>query len=230
MIGLYAVREGRSMSLATRTIALAEGRQLEELAQMLEKESATVLRCPLVSILDPLDDGPMLGWLGDLVANRFDLVILFTGEGLRRFVACADRHGLRDQVLTALGRTRLLTRGPKPVRALRDVGLAPALIAPAPTTEGVIAALKTEPLQGKTVGVQLYSASNPPLTQFLVGAGHIVRTVQPYVYAPAADRGPGGGGSLNRWTRARWTPSFSPGSPQVVGSSRSPGNAAPMIS
>jgi uroporphyrinogen-III synthase len=175
------------MSLAKRTIALAEGRQLEELAQMLEKEGAAVLRCPLVSILDPVDDGPTLGWLGDLVANRFDLVILFTGEGLRRLVACAGRHGLKDQVLAALGRTRLLTRGPKPVRALRDVGLAPALVAPAPTTEGVIAALKTETLQGKTVGVQLYSDSNPPLTQFLAGAGAMPRTVQPYVYAPAAD-------------------------------------------
>ena len=38
--------------LQGRTIALAEGRQLEELAQMLDKEGATTLRCPMVSILD----------------------------------------------------------------------------------------------------------------------------------------------------------------------------------
>ena len=36
--------------LAGRTVALAEGRQLEELAQLLEKEGATTLRCPMVSI------------------------------------------------------------------------------------------------------------------------------------------------------------------------------------
>ena len=35
-----------SKPLEGRTIALAEGRQLEELAQMLEKEGATALRCP----------------------------------------------------------------------------------------------------------------------------------------------------------------------------------------
>ena len=46
--------------LHDRTIALAEGRQLEELAQMLEKEGATVLRCPMLSILDAPDPGPVL--------------------------------------------------------------------------------------------------------------------------------------------------------------------------
>jgi uroporphyrinogen-III synthase len=175
------------MSLAQRTIALAEGRQLEELAQMLEKEGATVLRCPLVSILDPSDDGPALAWLDDLITRRFDLVILLTGEGLRRLLACAERHGLRDQVIAALAQTRTVTRGPKPVRALKEVGLAPTIIAQTPTTEGVIAALKSEALQGLTVGVQLYSDSNVPLTQFLTGAGATVRSVKPYVYAAAAD-------------------------------------------
>src|SRR5207249_7915836 len=44
-----------------------------------------------------------------------------------------------------------------------------------------------EPLQGKTVGVQLYSEDNPPLLQFLASAGATARTVLPYIYAPAAD-------------------------------------------
>ncbi len=175
------------MSLSGCTIALAEGRQVEELAQMLEKEGASTLRCPMVSILDPPDDGPALQWLKQLIAGQFDLVILLTGEGLRRLLACAQRHGLRDQVITALGKTRVVTRGPKPVRALKEVGLAPALVASAPTTPGVIESLRAEALQGKTVGVQLYSESNPPLTDFLTQGGAIVHPVQPYIYAPAAD-------------------------------------------
>src|SRR5438552_18933050 len=117
------------MSLAGRTLALAEGRQLEELARMLEQEGAAVLRCPLVSILDPADDGPVLTLLDDLLAKRFDLVILLTGEGLRRLLACADRHGLKERAIAALSRVRIVTRGPKPVRALKEVGLAPAITA-----------------------------------------------------------------------------------------------------
>ena len=173
--------------LHDRTIALAEGRQLEELAQMLEKEGATVLRCPMLSILDAPDPGPVLAWLRELTAGAFGYVILLTGEGLRRLLALAERHGLRDAVIAAIAATRTVTRGPKPARALKEIGLAPNLVAEAPTTEGVIATLRAQPLRGQTVGVQLYSASNPPLADFLREAGAAARTVLPYVYAPAAD-------------------------------------------
>src|SRR5262245_40446076 len=175
------------LPLDGRRVALAEGRQLEDLAQMLAREGATPLRYPMVSILDAPDPAPIVAWLRDLAAGRFDYVVLLTGEGLRRLLGFADRDGLRDAVLAALARTRTVTRGPKPVRALKEVGLAPAVVADEPTTEGVIAALRREPLAGKAVGVQLYSDANPPLTQFLADSGATARTVLPYVYAPAAD-------------------------------------------
>jgi uroporphyrinogen-III synthase len=175
------------VSLQDRRIALAEGRQLEDLAQMLEKEGAQVLRCPLLSILDAPEPAPVLDWLRDLIADRFSYLILLTGEGLRRLLGFAEREGLRDAVIAAVSRTRTITRGPKPVRALREIGLAPSVVAQTPTTEGVIAALHAEPLRGRIVGVQLYSASNLPLEEFLHQAGASVRTVQPYVYAPSAD-------------------------------------------
>jgi uroporphyrinogen-III synthase len=175
------------MPLQGCRVALAEGRQLEELAAMLEKEGAIPLRYPLVSILDAPDPAPVVAWLRELTAGRFDYVVLFTGEGLRRLLGFADREGLRDAAVAALGRTVTVTRGPKPVRALKEVGLNAQRIADAPTTEGVIATLGRESLAGKSVGVQLYSESNPPLTDFLAAAGATVATVLPYVYAPAAD-------------------------------------------
>lgn len=176
-----------SNPLEHQRVALAEGRQLEELAQMLEKEGAVALRYPMVSILDAPDPVPVIAWLRELIAGRFDLLVLFTGEGLRRLLGFAQRARLHDESIAALSRTRIVTRGPKPVKALKEVGLTPALTAEAPTTEGVIATLRREPLAGRTVGVQLYSEANPPLTQFLESAGATAMTVLPYVYAAAAD-------------------------------------------
>lgn len=177
------------LPLDNRTIALAEGRQLEELARMLEKEGATALRYPLLSIIDPPDDGPVVAWLNELIADRFAWVVLLTGEGVRRFMACAERHGLHDQALAALRRCKTVTRGPKPVRALKELGLTPTLIAAAPTTEGVIESLRPETLRGLTVGVQLYREDNPPLTDFLQQVGATAKMVLPYLYAPASDAG-----------------------------------------
>jgi uroporphyrinogen-III synthase len=169
------------------TIALAEGRQLEDLAAMLAKEGALPLRCPMLAILDAPDDVPVVAWLNKLIAGAFDWVILFTGEGVRRLLACAERHGRRDALVAALARVKTITRGPKPVRALKEVGLTPTLIAQTPTTDGVIASLRTLTLNGLIVGVQFYNESNPPLMQYLHEAGATAIAVQPYVYAPAVD-------------------------------------------
>jgi uroporphyrinogen-III synthase len=173
--------------LTNRTIALAEGRQLEELAQMLEKDGARTLRCPMIGILDAPDEAPVRDWLTRLHRGEFDWVVFLTGEGVRRLLAVAERMGERDAVVAALGRAKIVTRGPKPVRALKEIGVTPTLVAAAPTTDGVIASLGSQDLKGKTVGVQLYGENNPPLTDFLTAAGATVTTVQPYIYAPASD-------------------------------------------
>src|SRR5438477_238307 len=114
-----------TLPLHGRTIALAEGRQLEDLAQMLEKEGAATVRCPLISILDAPDEAPVQAWLRELIAGRFGYVVLMTGEGLRRLLGFADRVGLRADAVAAFGRTKIVTRGPKPVGALKEVGLTP---------------------------------------------------------------------------------------------------------
>jgi uroporphyrinogen-III synthase len=176
-----------SRPLEGRTVALAEGRQLEELAELLQQEGATVLRCPMLSILDAPDAGPVEAWLRDFIADRMGLLVLMTGEALRRLVGFADRAGLRDAFVAALGRVPTLTRGPKPVRALRELGLSATRQAVSPTTDGVIASLKGEDLAGVTVGLTLYGHDNPTLEGYLRDAGATVRTVLPYVYAAAAD-------------------------------------------
>lgn len=176
-----------SLALVGKTVALAEGRQLEELRILLEKEGANTFCCPLLSILDGPNTEEISEWLQHLIAGRFDSLILLTGEGLRRLMCFAQRAGLRDDVIAALGKVQLITRGPKPVLALKEIGLKPNVVATAPTTAGVISALKNHDLTGKTVGVQLYSEANPALTEYLTTAGATVVAVQPYVYAPASD-------------------------------------------
>lgn len=176
-----------SLPLTGKTIALAEGRQLEELAGLLEKEGASIVRCPMLSILDAPDPTPVIAWMRELVAGQFHYLVLLTGEGLRRLMNLAERNGLKDAAIAAIAKTTVVARGPKPGQAMREIGLKPNIIAGTPTTDGVIATLKQEALAGKSVGVQLYSESNPPLTDFLTQVGANVRTVQPYIYAPAAD-------------------------------------------
>jgi uroporphyrinogen-III synthase len=176
-----------SRPLEGRTIALAEGRQLEELAGLLQQEGASVLRCPMLSILDAPDARPVEAWLRDFIAGRMGLLIVMTGEAIRRLAGFAERAGLRDAFVAALGKVPALARGPKPIRAFKELGLAAVKQAVTPTTEGVIASLKGENLAGVVVGLTLYGQDNPTLEGYLHDAGAEVRPVLPYVYAPAAD-------------------------------------------
>ena len=174
--------------LADKTIAVPETRELDVLAQLFEQRGAKVIRCPLVAVLDAPDPKPIEAWLRRFVAGACDDLVLFTGEGLRRLLRFAERIELQDAFLEALGRVRKITRGPKPVRALREIGLAPDLQAVEPTTEGIIAALSAFNLARRTVGVQLYGDEpNVPLMNFLARAGAEADPVAPYVYASNVD-------------------------------------------
>jgi len=176
------------LPLEGRTIALPESRELDRLAELVEHDGGKTLRCPLVSIRDAPDQGPSEDWLRALVAGELDDVIFLTGEGLRRLLATAERLHLRDEVVAALGRVRKVTRGPKPARALHEIGLSSDLAAPVPTSAGVIDAVAALDLRGRRVGVQLYGEEpNRPLVEALERAGASARTVAPYVYASAAD-------------------------------------------
>lgn len=177
-------------TLTGRTIAVPETRELDVFAAMLERRGAAVLRCPLVTILDAPDPLPVLDWIRSFNGGACDDLILFTGEGLRRLLACIDKNepALSAAFIARLGRVRKITRGPKPARALRELGLKPDIAAEMPTTAGVIASLRVENLNGRTVGVQLYGTEpNAPLIDFLRSAGALVRPVAPYIYATKTD-------------------------------------------
>ena len=168
-------------------IAFAECRQMEELAAMLIKEGAVPIRCPMLAILNTPDTPSVEAWIRELIADQFAWVIFFTGEGIRRLTGFADRMGQREAFIAALNRTKIITRGPKPVRALKELELSPTKMAEKPTTEGVIASLREIPLGGMTIGVQRYVEENIILSEFLASVGALEKPILPYVYAAEAD-------------------------------------------
>jgi uroporphyrinogen-III synthase len=176
--------------LKGRVIAIPETREVEIFAAMLERRGATVVRCPMVAIRDAPDPAPVLQWSRDFARGACDDLILLTGEGLRRILSCIERNepGSKESFVRALGTARKITRGPKPARALRELGFKPDIAAEVPTTDGVIESLRPHNLKGRRIGLQLYGTEpNQRLVEFLTQAGATVSVVAPYVYADAAD-------------------------------------------
>ncbi len=169
--------------LAGRRIVVPETRELDVLAQMLERQGATAIRCPLVSIHDTPDQAPVVAWLRRFTEHPPEDLILMTGEGLQRLVGFARRAGMEDAFRAVLGKVRKITRGPKPVRRLRELGLDADLAAEPPTSEGIVAALQGQDLSGRRIAVQLYpDLQTSALLDFLEQKGAKADPVLCYVY------------------------------------------------
>ncbi len=180
------------MNLNDRTaapwVAVPESRERETLSLLLRNRGVQVMEVPLVAILDAPDPQPVLAWLKRFIADPPLLLVLLTGEGLRRLLALAEKNELREQFVEKLGRVQTLCRGPKPEKVLMELGLKTTFRAAVATSTGVLAAAQPLELAGKRVALQLYGEEpNPLLVNGLLAKGATLDIVAPYVYASQED-------------------------------------------
>ncbi|MGH1487150.1 MAG: uroporphyrinogen-III synthase [Cellvibrionaceae bacterium] len=165
-------------------IAIPESRQLDVLATLFEKRGAGVLRCPLVSIHDSPEVELIEQWLRGFIASPPDILVILTGEGIKRLTGFASRAGLESEWQQALSSVYKIARGPKPNRALKLLDLQANELAKEPTTDGMIKSLEIMDLSSKTMAVQLYGEDpNEKLQTYLQQRQVSYNTVAPYIYA-----------------------------------------------
>jgi uroporphyrinogen-III synthase len=170
-------------------ILILETREEAQFSRLLTEQGADVLQCPMFTIHDAPDPAPIEAWIRRFIDRPCDDLILMTGEGLRRLMKVARRIGVEQEFVAAVGKARKFARGPKPGRALREIGLEPQHTTEKPTSEGIAEMLSRLDLKGHRVGLQLYPDRDHSV---LIGAiqarGAEVDPVLPYVYdAQAAD-------------------------------------------
>ena len=170
-------------------ILILETREEAQFSRLLTEQGADVLQCPMFAIHDAPDPAPIEAWIRRFIETPFDDLVLMTGEGLRRLMKVARRMNLDQDFVAALGKARKFARGPKPGRALREIGLEPQVTTEKPTSEGVAEMLSRVDLRRHRVGLQLYpDKDHSVLIGAITAQGAEVDTVTPYVYdAQAAD-------------------------------------------
>ena len=170
-------------------ILILETREEAQFSRLLAEQGADVLQCPMFTIHDAPDPAPVEAWIRRFIDKPFDDLVLTTGEGLRRLMKVARRMDVERHFIAAVGKARKFARGPKPGRALREIGLEPQVTTEKPTSEGIAEMLARLDLEGHRVGLQLYpDKDHGALIGAIAAQGAEVDTVLPYVYdAKAAD-------------------------------------------
>ena len=170
-------------------VLILEAREEAQFSRLLSEQGADVLQCPMFAINDAPDPAPIEAWIRRAIQKPLDDLVLLTGEGLRRLMKVVRRIGVEQDFIAVLGKSRKFARGPKPGRALRELGLEPQMTTEKPTSEGVAEMLSRLDLKGRRVGLQLYpDKDHGALIGAIKAQGAEVDTVLPYVYdAKAAD-------------------------------------------
>ena len=174
------------------TVASFESRMAREMTRLIEHHSGHARVVPALREI-PIQDNPAaLRFGAKLIDGSVDILILMTGIGTTTlFDILRSRHPMAS-IIAGLTHTALVARGPKPVGALKALGLTPTLTVPEPNTwiEVVSTLDEYRPVKGLRVAVQEYGTSNPELLEALRQRGADVFPVPIYRWALPEDRGP----------------------------------------
>jgi uroporphyrinogen-III synthase len=174
------------------TVVAFESRMAAEMGRLIERHGGTPLVAPALREI-PLDDNSAALQFGEqLMRDGLDVLVLMTGAGTTTLFEVLHRRYSNDQLAAALRKTVLIARGPKPVGALKALGLQPTLTVPEPNTwVDVVSTLDAHrPLTGLRVAVQEYGLPNRDLLEALKQRGAQVTPVPVYRWALPEDTAP----------------------------------------
>lgn len=177
-----------------RVLAL-ESRRAEEIGKLISNHGGMATVAPSMREVPLQANTEALAFAANLAAGGFDMVIFLTGVGTRALTRVVESVYPREQFVEALRRLTVVARGPKPVAALRELGVPIAILVPEPNTwRELLGALDGQaeslPLRDRRIAVQEYGTPNPELLSALAERGARVTRVPVYQWALPEDTGP----------------------------------------
>lgn len=179
-------------SLQGLKIVSLESRRSKEMAELIRRYGGEPIVAPSVREMPLSENRAAIELLLELEAGKFDLFILMTGVGTKALNETWVTHYSPERIKAALQKVELVARGPKPVGALKELGLQPAITAPEPNTwREVLSALDSSPgLRDKRIAIQEYGIPNRELVSEMEARGATVVSVPIYRWALPEDLTP----------------------------------------
>jgi uroporphyrinogen-III synthase len=172
-----------------------ESRRAREIALLISNNGGVPVVAPSTREVPSGPTPDELNFASSLLEDQFGAVIFMTGVGTRALVQAVESICSREQFVTALSRTNVVARGPKPIAVLRELGVPIALSVPEPNTwREILQALDENgeklPLKDQRVAVQEHGEPSPELYAGLKERGAEVFPVRVYEWALPEDTAP----------------------------------------
>jgi len=174
-----------------RVVSL-ESRRAVEMGELIRRYGGEPIVAPSMREVPLSENRAALDLLAQIEGGKFDLLILLTGVGTKALNETLLGQYPQEKIVAALRQVQLVARGPKPVAALKELGLQPTLVAPSPNTwRELLATLDGAlDLPGKRIAIQEYGIANPQLIAALEQRGAQVTSMPIYRWALPEDIAP----------------------------------------
>lgn len=170
-------------------VAAFESRRSQETARLIERSGGVPFVSPSMREI-PLENNPAaIEFAKQLLTGSVEVMIFLTGVGFQHLLATVECHVARDRYLSSLADITTIVRGPKPLAAMKEVGLKPTYIVPEPNTWRELLSTIDEniSISNLKVGLQEYGTSNSSLIAGLEARGARVIRVPVYRWDLPAD-------------------------------------------
>jgi len=157
-----------------------ESRRAKEVEKLIRTYGGEPFVVPAMREVKLESNKQALDFAAKLIQGEVDVVLFLTGVGVRALLETVETKYDREQFLTALRATRIVTRGPKPEQVLRELKVKTFVSAPEPSTwHEVLSTMDHsfgDELKTLRVAVQEYGASNPELlAELTLRAGEVIK-------------------------------------------------------
>lgn len=174
------------MPFAGLRVLSLESRRAREMEALIRREGGHPFVAPSVQECALEDHGEAMRFVERMEAGEFDLVVCMTGAGLAFLRDQVAAHSSAERLGAALGRVTIVSRGPKPLPILRELGARADIVVPEPNTwKEIVAAIASRP--ERRIAVQEYGRPNREMNEALERLGAMVSPVVLYRWELPAD-------------------------------------------
>ncbi|MDQ2727821.1 MAG: uroporphyrinogen-III synthase [Actinomycetota bacterium] len=177
-------------TLRGRTVGVTADRRGDDQAVMWRRLGAEVIRGAAIRSEPVVDQRQLRTVVAGLIADPPQWLVANTGYGMRALFAVVEEWGEAEGLRAALGRGRVVARGPKAAGAVRSMGLELAWRSPSEQLTDVADHLIGEGIAGARVAFQLHGDDAAEFTSALEAAGAEVLALPIYRWTRPGDDEP----------------------------------------
>jgi uroporphyrinogen-III synthase len=166
-----------------------ESRRAEVMEQMIRRHGGEPFVAPSVQEIPFDQNEEVWKWAARLLAGEFEMIVLMTGVGLTYLRDAVVQRYSQEAFADALRKLTTVSRGPKPVAVLHELGVKSEIIIPEPNTwKEIVPVIAARP--ERRITIQEYGRPNPEFSGALEALGAEVTLIAIYRWTLPDDLGP----------------------------------------